>query len=637
MKKLNIGVIAHVDAGKTTLTENILWLNKVIAEKGRVDQGNTQTDSMDIERRRGISVKAAATSFDRNEVKYNLIDTPGHVDFVAEVERSLQVLDGVVLVISAKEGIQSQTRILMDTIMAQKIPAVIFINKIDRLGAEPEKIAAEANEYMGGRLVSVGQIRENGDTCLLEDELLIAGNYEALYSLDDSLMESYVNNKIIPFSYFHERLTHYTKQGQLYPVYFGSALHGIGVELLLDGLPVYLPLAESDNKCPISGVVFKIDNSTREKLAFVRLYKGSLEIRSMLKYQGKEEKITRLSGISNGRLISRPMIEAGDIGILYFKDLRVGDIIGEIDSGLRKFSLGRPTIMSEVMPDNAEHKRALYEALAELADEDPILNLSAEHGLFVQMFGEIQMEILRELLMERYNIAVTFAEAMTIYAETPVSPSIVRAPIYKNDTNFPAGIGFRVEPLPRGSGLRYVREVSFGNLEKPFQNAVEAAVYDTCKNGLYGWEVTDCRIVFDHSGYCSVTSTPAAFRDLAPLVLMEAFMSSGMALLEPVLKFELRVPEEAASKALFDCERMRASVEQLTNMPEFLHIVGIIPAQTCKNYSVQVSSYTGGRGIFITKFHGYQNTAFDQSKVNEKGINLAANRGIYLMHKLGAL
>jgi len=672
---INIGIIAHVDAGKTTLTENILYLSGAISKKGRVDSGDTQTDSLSVERRRGISVKAAATSFTRNGVKINLIDTPGHVDFIAEVERSLSVLDGAVLVISSVEGLQSQTRILMDTIMSLKIPAAIFINKIDRVGANPEKIYREANAYMRGRFVKTERIEaesryaaegragtggknaaegraDTGDRCpamedsgggggihVLSGDEFISVNIDALCSLDDNIMAKYVNDGQLGEAEFIKAISRYTKKGELYPVFYGSALYSAGVEELLDRLPAYLPASNGDGSRPLSGVAFKVDNSGREKRAYVRLYDGCIRIREMLKFGGKEEKVTRLARLENGKTIDGGIISAGDIGVLYIKDLRVGDILGEARAGAREIRLSRPTVSVEVQPVQPAQKRELYEALAKLADEDPLLSLSSVNKLTVRMFGEIQTEILQEVLLEQYGIPVGFLEAKTIYMETPAAPAAVRAPMGRNGTPFRAGVGFRVEPLARGSGLVFATEVSFGNLEKTFQAAVEEAVYNTCKNGVYGWEVTDAKVTFDFSQYDSVTSTPSDYRDLTPPVLMEAFAQAGMDLLEPVYWFELRVPGFAAGKALYDCERMRAVIEATEALPEDgggICISGLIPADTCKNYAAQTASYTEGRGLFITKFHGYRNTEFDASKVNEPGINIAANKAVYLLHKLGA-
>jgi ribosomal protection tetracycline resistance protein len=483
-----------------------------------------------------------------------------------------------------------------------------------------------------------GQAGQAGGIVNLTGDEFIAQNIDTLCTHDDELMEKYVNGERIEVGYFNDRLYRYTRKGELYPVFFGSALYGVGVDALLDRLPDFIPVSDGDGGRPLSGAVFKIDNSGKEKIAYVRLFHGCIRVREMLKYNGREEKVTRLARLENGKLADHAVITAGDIGVVYIKGLRAGDVLGEPWEGMREARLGRPTISAEVQPEQPGQKRELYEALVRLADEDPMLALSSANKLAVRMFGEIQMEILQELLLEQYGIAVKFLEATTIYMETPKSATTVRAPMGGFGTPFRAGAGFRVEPLPRGGGLVYTTEVSFGNLEKTFQTAVEEAVYDTCRNGLYGWEVTDAKITFEFSQYDSVTSTPSDYRDLAPLVLMQAFGEAGMELLEPVFEFELRVPGYAAGKALYDCERMRADIIKTAALADEngIAISGLVPADTCKNYGVQVASYTEGRGMFVTKFHGYRETAFDGAKVNTKDINIAANKTVYLMHKSGA-
>jgi len=635
LKKLNIGIIAHVDAGKTTLTENILYLGGVIAKAGRVDKGDTRTDSMAIERRRGISVRAAATSFTRGGIKFNLIDTPGHVDFVAEVERSLTILDGVVLVISAKEGLQSQTRILMDTIMARQIPTIVFINKIDRMGADIAQVVQNTNEYMGSRLVTTQRVTPNGQISELTEDELMEIAADTVYSHDDELMERFANNDVITPSDLAHSFMHHAKSGRLYPVFFGSALYGIGVENLLNNLPRYLPIAASDSTSPLSAVVFKIDNSGKERLAYVRLYSGSLSIRGLVNYRGKTEKIARLAALSDGKLSAAGTVESGDIAVLYFKDLMVGDILGESNTRIKRVRLGQPTLNVEVIPVNPEERRALYEALTLLADEDPLLGLNTENKLTVQLFGEIQMEILREILAERYAIAAEFTAARTIYMETPTKPASARIPIGK--TFFRAGVGISIEPLPRGSGIEYVSAVPLGVLSKSFQTAVEEAVFTACRNGTFGWEITDTQIVFDYSDYDSVTSTPAAFRDLVPMVMMAALKEAGMILLEPIMDFELRIPDASISKAMYDLQLMNANGYNTAAMPgEATAITGQIPADTCRGYGAKVGSYTEGRGVFLTKFHGYCETVLTEDKVNHERINPAVNAGLYVMQKLGA-
>jgi len=636
MEKINIGIIAHIDAGKTTLTEHILYLGGAIAQAGRVDKGNTQTDSMAVERRRGISVRAAATSFYRNGIKFNLIDTPGHVDFVAEVERNLAVLDGVVLVISAKEGLQSQTRILMDTIKVRQIPAVIFINKIDRMGADAAEVVRDANEYMDGQLVVAQHISANNEPYPLPDSEFMEMAADTLYSCDDNLMHKFANNEPITPAKFFESLTYHTKSGQLYPVFFGSALHGVGVENLLDALPYYLPAASGngDGAAPLSAVVFKVDASGERRLVYVRIYDGAIHIRKPVNFRGNAIGFPRLYGLVNGRLTPATTVEAGDIAVVSAHGLKAGDVLGEPNSITRGVTLGRPTLKVAVVPQDPQQRQELYNALSLLADEDPLLSLSIEDTLTVQLFGEIQMEIIQEILAERYNVVAEFSAVRTIYMETPTQPASAVIPLGK--TFFRAGVGFSIVPLPRGSGLEYVSKVPLGALEKSFQAAVEEAAYNTCKNGLWGWEMTDMRVEFDYSDYCSVTSTPSAFRDLVPLVLMQAAQNAGIVLLEPIMEYELRIPGGAISKAMYDLRIMNATIDSTISTGENALITGQIPADVCRGYAAKVGSYTEGRGAFLTKFGGYRETEFTEEKVNQSRINPAANAALYVMQKLGA-
>jgi len=342
-----------------------------------------------------------------------------------------------------------------------------------------------------------------------------------------------------------------------------------------------------------------------------------------------------LSSIENGKLSAASSIEAGDIAVLYFGNLMVGDVIGEPNTNTRSIRLGRPMLSVEVTPQNPDQRGELYKALTSLADEDPLLSLNGQNAMTVQLFGEIQLEILKEVLAERYNIATELTIARTIHMETIAGQASAVTPISK--TFFNAGVGFSVTPLPRGSGVQYVSAVPYGELEKSFQIAVEEAVFTTCRNGVYGWEVTDIKVVFDYSDYDSVSGTPSAFRNLVPLVLMEAIKNAEPILLEPICSYELQTPSSAASKALYDLRMMNATVDSTETMPgDMMAVLGQIPADACREYGTKVGSYTEGRGVFLTKFSGYSEAKFDESKINKDGINPAANEALYMMQKLGA-
>ena len=420
MKKINIGIVAHVDAGKTTVTENLLYYSGVIKEVGRVDSGNTKTDSMDLERKRGISIKSSPISFNWKNVKINIIDTPGHVDFISEVERSLSVLDGAILIVSAREGIQSQTRILFDTLKALKIPTIIFVNKIDRVGACYKKLLKELKINLSDKIVGLQNVYEVGSKKaylgeLFEESVIEEEIINVLSKLDYELLEAYVEGRQISKMEIDKKVSYYAKKGMVYPVLCGSGLLGLGIENLLEAISKFLPYSEGNNKNNLSGVVFKIQRENlNEKKVYVRLYEGEIAVRDTIEIQNKAivEKVNKIKVLEDGNLIEKSNISAGDIGVLYgVKNLQIGDVIGVPCNKIKSISIARPTLKTKVWPINKSNNSRLFEALTILAEEDPLLELEKdefEDEIYINLFGEIQMEILKYVLEDSYGIEVEF-------------------------------------------------------------------------------------------------------------------------------------------------------------------------------------------------------------------------------------
>lgn len=290
MTTINIGIVAHVDAGKTSLTERILYETNVIKEVGRVDSGSTQTDSMELERQRGITIKASVVSFFIDDVKVNVIDTPGHADFIAEVERSFRVLDGAILVISAVEGVQAQTKILMRTLQKLNIPTILFVNKIDRSGANTEKVVKQIKEILSNEAFPFYSAQSEGTK---EAHIIEYKSYddciERLAPYNESLLASYVNNEIIPDALLRKELEKQIQQANVYPIFFGSAMTGMGVTELLENISALLPANCSSQDEELSSVVFKIEREpSGEKIAYVRVFSGSLHVRKYVDIQRGE-------------------------------------------------------------------------------------------------------------------------------------------------------------------------------------------------------------------------------------------------------------------------------------------------------------------------------------------------------------
>lgn len=646
MKTINIGIVAHVDAGKTTTTENLLFYSGAIKTIGMVDLGNTQTDSMELERKRGITIKSSAISYTWNNVKVNIIDTPGHADFISEVERSLSVLDGAILVISAVEGIQSQTRILFNTLKALKIPTIIFINKIDRVGANCNKVFEKIKKTMSNKIVRLQKVDGEGSRGVYLNNLDETNDdvINVLSDLDEVFLEKYINGIEYDKKEIQEKLSLYSRKGSLYPVLFGAASVGLGIKDLLDGICSYLPFASEDCIGGLSGVVFKIERTnTNEKKVYVRLFGGKISVRDKIEVPNKDmiEKVNKISGLENGKLVETSSIEAGDIGILYgLTNFQVGDVIGIANDRTKNISIVKPTLKTNISAVNKEENRELFKALTFLTEEDPLLELGMDEGdkeIYINLFGEVQMEILSSILDDFYGIKVEFLNIQTIYKETPKSVGTAIMRMQEGLNPFWATVGLKIEPVGRGEGLKYISNVSVGSLPKSFQNAIEEAVVKTSKQGLFGWEVTDIKVTLTCGEFSSPVSTPSDFRNVTPMVFMEALYEAKTDLLEPLHEFELRIPQNVFGKAIGDLETMRATFDNYIIVEDEFLIKGLIPVENSKEYKLKISSYTEGKGMFLTKFFGYKEIPFEFTKTRQKTTYYPLNKKEYLLHKLNAI
>jgi len=604
---------------------------------------------MELERSRGITIKASTIAYEWKGVKVNIIDTPGHMDFIAEVERSLRVLDGAVLVISAREGIQSQTRIILEALIQMKIPTVIFINKLDRMDADSQKVIDELKREMLVKLVPIHKAIDEG-TKNVKIENTILDNYvdedvyEILSELDNSILKKYINEEAITFDEVWRSICKYSKEGSLYPVFMGVALSSLGIEELLDGINKCIPTTNNCGEGEVSGVVYKTGRSNdNQKLAYIRMYSGTIKLRDTFKVMEGEaiDKITKIQVFHNGKLCETNKLMGGDMGIISgLNHFRIGDIVGSPNEKIKNPYLTRPTLRVKVNVHEKEDKNKLFNGLLELAEEDPLLECDIdpiENEVYISIFGEIQMEIIKDLLSSKHGIDLNFSEVMTIYKETIIQKERASANMFERTNPFYAAVDFEVEPLKRGEGLKYVSQVSFGYLSKSFQNAVEEAVFQTCRQGIYGWEITDVLITFKDAIYDSVMSTPSDFRNLTPMVLMEAIYKAKSKLLEPIYEFHLKVPKEAGSRVVVDLQNMRATFSETGSLDNQFYIKGYIPIETSKNYSIKLASFTEGKGIFYTKFYGYIDLPEDVIKNKSKYGLDPLNKRKYLLQKSSAI
>ncbi|PQP80112.1 GTP-binding protein [Paenibacillus sp. PCH8] len=621
----NIGIFAHVDAGKTTTTEHMLFESGVVRSPGRVDDGTTATDSLDIEKERGISVQASMTSLIWKNTIIDLIDTPGHIDFSSEVERTLRIMDGAILILSAVEGIQSQSEAIWHALRSLRIPTIIYINKLDRIGASASAVMEQIRSTLSPFACEIQtyQIHEDsflGIDCLWNpnpDSLpdctpSIPGLVEMLAELDEEVMEAYIHENPLSPRVLNEVFLQHVHQGKMFPVCYGASGKGIGVTELLDAVIEFLPPPAQPADSPVSGVVFKIERDrTMGRAAYVRMYGGSLYNRDSIHNSTREleEKVTQIRRMDGKKWADTGAVHAGQIATLYgLSDTHVGDIIGSPEGVPPLPQMATPLLTVQVHGKDPAQYPDLVAALQELTDEEPLLDLQwlpEERELHLKVMGTIQLEILSSLLMSRFGLDVMFDPPSVIYKETPrVSGEGYIA--YTMPKPCWAVLRFRIEPLPRGSGLIYTSTVRTDHLLLRYQNEVQRRIPEALSQGLLGWEVTDLRITLVEGEHHVWHTHPLDFVVATPMGIMDGLARTGTTLLEPLLQFRLTIPEEYGGKALSDLVHMRATFEAPVIGSGRCIIEGLMPLATSMDYPVKLRSETGGRGVLTTSFAGYQ-------------------------------
>ncbi|MBQ7138421.1 MAG: TetM/TetW/TetO/TetS family tetracycline resistance ribosomal protection protein [Clostridia bacterium] len=601
----NIGVFAHVDAGKTTLSEQLLMHSGAIRRVGSVDAGTAHTDNLPVEQRRGISVKATCVSMDWRGATINLIDTPGHVDFAAEVERSLWALDAAVMVVCAVEGVQPHTETLFQALKEQKISTIFFLNKTDREGADVPRVLAQIKRLL------------TPDAVLMADD---DGVTEFVCAQDDELLERYLSGEEFTAGFIRARLTDMTRAAQAYPVYSGSALRDEGVVPLLDAMVDLLPPPES-NGAGLSGVVFA---STQDRLlgrgVWVRLYAGSLENRAPVTLpagvdpltgeeklvQRKITQIRRVDGSDAGSLA------AGEIGVIYgLGDVKVGQVLGDETLLPRRVEPGRlrtPLITVQVIPEKPEDMQALRVACEALSAEDPLLQVryaKALNELQLHVMGTIQLEIIQELLETRFGMKVSFSKPAVIYKETIAQPASGFV-AYTMPKPCWAIMRFEIEPAPRGSGVTFKSTVPVRDILLRYQHQVEQALPLALHQGRLGWEVTDVNITLVDGNHHQFHTHPLDFIVATPWGIQDGLQRGGSTLLEPILETRFLLPPDCVGRVMSDVALMRGEVTHTETDADRVLMTALIPVATSVDYASTLASATSGRGSMSVRLHGYR-------------------------------
>ncbi|MEU9120987.1 tetracycline resistance ribosomal protection protein Otr(A) [Streptomyces sp. NPDC048506] len=618
---LNIGILAHVDAGKTSLTERLLFDTGAIDRLGSVGAGDTRTDTGELERQRGITIRSAVASFTVGGVQVNLIDTPGHSDFIAEVERALGVLDGAVLLLSAVEGVQARTRVLMRTLHRLRLPTLLFVNKIDRVGARGEALLADIGRLLTPVAVpmtsvtGLGTARARSAPYALADPRVRERLAEAVAEADEGILARLVDGPPPTAEEVRAALAARTADASLHPVYFGSALGGQGVGALVDGMVHLIPPAPAGPGAEPRGTVFAVHQPPHgERTAHVRLYAGELRPRQRIElYRPGAARNTGapLSGrIASLDVIGRPPgvggpLTPGNIAVLRgLPGVRTGDRIGLPDGTPADTVLfPSPTLETLVHAQDRARAAALRGALLALADQDPLLQVrpAADGATSVLLHGEVQKEVLAETLRRDHGIEATFAPSRVVCVVRPCGVGEACHEIARRGHTGPwATVGLRVEPGARGSGPVFAYETELGALPHGFHQAVEETVLATLERGPDGMAVTDCRVVLTRSGFIGPVSTAGHFRTVTPVVLRQALERAGTRVYEPYHAFEAEVPPATLAPVTARLATLGAELAEPSGGQRSWLVSGVLPARHVQWMEGLLPGLTHGEGVWLS-------------------------------------
>ncbi|MER6309892.1 tetracycline resistance ribosomal protection protein Otr(A) [Streptomyces sp. NPDC001657] len=617
---LNIGILAHVDAGKTSLTERLLFDTGVIDRLGSVDAGDTRTDTGELERQRGITIRSAVASFTVGDVQVNLIDTPGHSDFIAEVERALGVLDGAVLLLSAVEGVQARTRVLMRTLRRLRMPTLLFVNKIDRPGARGEELVADIRRLLTPAVVPLTSVTGLGTPQARavpyapadpEARERIA---ESVAEVDESVLARLVEGTPPDAEQLRAALSARTADGSLHPLFFGSALGGQGVRALVDGMVRLIPPAPVAPGGPPRGTVFAVHQPPQgERTAYLRLFAGKLRARQRVELHRAggaplTGRITALDVVGRPPGVDGPLT-AGNIAVVRgLPGVRTGDRLGPPgDTPDVPAHFPSPTLESVVHARDPERAAALRAALLTLADQDPLLAVrpAPDGATSVLLHGEVQKEVLAATLRQEYGIEAAFAPSRVVCVERPCGVGEALAEIARHGHTGPwATVGLRVEPGAHGSGPVFTYETELGALPHGFHQAVEETVLATLRSGPRGLAVTDCRVVLTRSGFIGPVSTAGDFRAVTPGVLLRALDRAGTRVYEPYHAFEAEVPVDALAPVTARLAALGAELGRTTGGRRSWLISGALAARHVPQIQRDLPGLTHGEGVWTSSPSG---------------------------------
>ena len=600
MKRLTTGIMAHVDAGKTTLTEAMLYLTGNIRRLGRVDHGDAFLDTQELERERGITIYAKQAILRRGDLELTLVDTPGHVDFSAETERALQVLDCAILVVSAADGVQGHTETLWQLLEEAGVPVFLFVNKMDQPNEGKAAILKQLEGRLGHGFVDMADPEARGEGAALCSE---------------ELMERYLSGE----EFTQEELAALVVQRQLFPVYFGSALQVEGVEELLDGIEAYT--LEPEWPQDFGARVFKITRDERgERLTWLKVTGGQLRVREVLHGPNWEEKVNQIRLYSGAKFTAVDVAPAGTVcAVTGLTRTTAGEglVAEENWTGPRL----EPVLSYQVIPPEGVDASTLLERLRRLEEEDPQLQVEWEphaEQVRVKLMGQVHREVLERELRRRFMLDVTFGPGSIVYLETLAKP--VEGVGHFEPLRHYAEVHLLLEPLERGAGLQIDTVCSEDVLDGNWQRLILTHLVERQHVGvLTGSPITDLKLtLLTGKGHLKHTEG-GDFRQATYRAIRQGLMMGETILLEPWYTFRLEVPGESVGRAMTDVQRMCGEFEGPQMRGETAVLTGSLPVSEVGDYWSQVAAYTQGRGRFSCRLDGYRPCHNTQQVVEERG------------------
>ncbi|MBD1841610.1 elongation factor G [Coleofasciculus sp. FACHB-64] len=662
----NIGIAAHIDAGKTTTTERILFYSGIVHKIGEVHEGTATTDWMEQERERGITITAAAISTSWRNHQINIIDTPGHVDFTIEVERSMRVLDGVIAVFCSVGGVQPQSETVWRQADRYKVPRIAFINKMDRTGANFYKVYNQIRDRMRANAVPIqipigAESNFEGIVDLVRmraylykddqgkeiEEIDIPANLqevaqeyrtkliESVAETDDALTEKYLEGEELTEPEIQKALRKGTIAGTIVPLLCGSAFKNKGVQLLLDAVVDYLPapidvppiqgllpdgtevVRHASDDEPAAALAFKIMADPYGRLTFIRVYSGVIKKGSYIlnSTKDKKERISRLIVLKADERIEVDEMRAGDLGAaLGLKETYTGDTICDENSPviLESLFIPEPVISVAVEPKTKQDMEKLSKALQSLSEEDPTFRVHIDpetNQTVIAGMGELHLEILVDRMMREFKVEANVGAPQVAYRET-IRKAVKAEGKFIRQSGGKGQYGhvvIQVEPGEPGTGFEFVSKIVGGIVPKEYINPAEQGMKEACESGIVaGYPVIDLKATMVDGSYHEVDSSEMAFKIAGSMAIKEAVMKASPVLLEPMMKVEVEAPENFLGDVMGNLNSRRGQIEGMNSEQGITRVTAKVPLAEMFGYATDIRSMTQGRGIFSMEFSHYE-------------------------------